>query len=233
MKLFMADGSCTYSTGILDHVPVKVGKFFVPNDFVVMDIEEDESVPIILGRPFLATAGAVIDMRELLMTLDICGEQVVYDFKDSRAGTDPVDMEKRPDLRLPYSRNPEVKRVDLEESCVEEDVYEEAFEVEANEVPSEEEVEQISSALDDLHVEESFVWKHGVLESWHLVGRKVGVGDSSSSEKVENVSSFEGGGKKGVSEPPDIMRMRRGRTLFDWGAFNLEMKERARVEDPP
>jgi hypothetical protein len=57
MKLFMADGSCTYSTGIIDDVPVQVGKFFVPNDFVVMDIEEDDSVPIILGRPFLATAG--------------------------------------------------------------------------------------------------------------------------------------------------------------------------------
>jgi Retrotransposon gag protein len=247
MKLFMADGSCTHSTGILDDVPVQVGKFFVPNDFVVMDIEEDESVPIILGRPFLATAGAVIDMRELLMTLDICGEQVVYDFKDSIAGTNPVDMEKRPDLRLPYSRNPEVKRVDVEESRVEENVYEEAFEVEASEEPSEEEVEQISSALDDLHVEESFVWKHGVLDSWHLVGRKVpnvddakgkGKGSGSKScgdERVEFVGSFEGGSRRSVKMKPPKFRgeIRRGKTLFDWEAFGLEMLGRRKVDYPP
>ena len=77
MKLFMADCSCVYPTGVIDDVPVQVGKFFVPNDFIVMDMEEDDNVPIILGRPFLATAGASIDMRELLLTFEICGEQVV------------------------------------------------------------------------------------------------------------------------------------------------------------
>ena len=40
---------------------VKVKKFYIPADFVVLDIEEEEEVPIILGQPFLATAGTVID----------------------------------------------------------------------------------------------------------------------------------------------------------------------------
>ena len=150
--------------------------------------------------------------------------------------------ENRPNLKLPEIKRPEVKRVDVEgsmkvvsgETCESCGVDEEVVDARAREVPSKEEVEPISSALNDLHVEESFVWKHGVLESWHLVGRKVGVDASASSgEKVGNVSSFEGGGKKDVRKPPDIMRIRRGRTLFDWEAFNLDMKERSRVEDPP
>ena len=73
-----------------------------------------------------------------------------------------------------------------------------------------------------------------------MVGKKVdnvddakGVGTTSSSERVEYVSSFEGGGRKNLRKPPDILRMRRGRTLFDWGAFNLELHERSRVDDPP
>ena len=141
---------------------------------------------------------------------------------------------------------PEVKRVDESldvikeacESCGDEGVVGDVI---ASEVLSHEEVEKISSALDSLNVEENFVWKHGVLKSWHLVGKKVakvddakGVGDASSSgKKVEEVASFGGGGEKEVNKPPDIRRIRRGRTLFDWGAFNLDMKERSRAEDPP
>ena len=81
----------------------------MPNDFIVMDIEEDVNVPIILGRPFLATAGACIDMKEMLLTFDICGEQVVFDFSDPKCGGEEVV-------------GPEVKRVDesldvIEEAC--------------------------------------------------------------------------------------------------------------------
>ncbi|XP_057747297.1 uncharacterized protein LOC130966503 [Arachis stenosperma] len=41
---------------------VKVGEFIFPADFVVLDMEEDANTSIILGRPFLATAGAIIDV---------------------------------------------------------------------------------------------------------------------------------------------------------------------------
>ena len=124
---------------------------------------------------------------------------------------------------------------------------EEACDVEASEVPSEEEVEQISSALEELHVEESFVWKHGVLDSWHLVGKKVpkdeeakGVNKStskktSSGERLEFVGSFEGGSRRGKKMKPPKFRgeIRRGKTLFDWEAFGLEMLERRKVDYPP
>ena len=58
----MADRSITYPRGIVEDVLVKVDKFIFPVDFIVLDIEEDHEVPLILGRPFLATGKAMIDV---------------------------------------------------------------------------------------------------------------------------------------------------------------------------
>ena len=51
----MVDRSMTYPYGIIEDVLVKFDKFIFLIDFVVLEIEEDMKVPIILGRPFLAT----------------------------------------------------------------------------------------------------------------------------------------------------------------------------------
>lgn len=80
MRLFMADGSCVIPTGIIEDVPIQVGKLFVPVDFVVMPIDEDVPVPIILGRPFLATAGALIDVKEGTLTFTIGDDKVHFNF---------------------------------------------------------------------------------------------------------------------------------------------------------
>ena len=53
--LRMADKSMAQPEGILEDVLVKVGKFIFPVDFVIMQMEEDTEVPLLLGRPFLAT----------------------------------------------------------------------------------------------------------------------------------------------------------------------------------
>ena len=50
--------------GVLEDVLIKVGKFIFPVDFVVMDMEEDTQVPLLLGRPFLATGAALIDFKK-------------------------------------------------------------------------------------------------------------------------------------------------------------------------
>src|SRR3954447_5448736 len=50
--------------GRVNNVRIKVNNNLVPVDFVVLDIECNASCPIILGRPFLRTAGAIIDMRD-------------------------------------------------------------------------------------------------------------------------------------------------------------------------
>ena len=55
MTLQMEDRTLAYPDGILEYVMIRVGKFIFPVDFVVIDIEEDKQVPLLLGRPFLAT----------------------------------------------------------------------------------------------------------------------------------------------------------------------------------
>ena len=49
---------------MIDDVLIVVNDNYVPVDFLVMDIDYDPSCPIILGRPFLRTIGAIIDMKE-------------------------------------------------------------------------------------------------------------------------------------------------------------------------
>ncbi|XP_057775122.1 uncharacterized protein LOC130994104 [Salvia miltiorrhiza] len=62
IALQMADRSVTYPRGIVEDVLVKVNEFIFPADFVVLDFEEDKTIPLILGRPFLATGRALIDV---------------------------------------------------------------------------------------------------------------------------------------------------------------------------
>ncbi|GKD51956.1 reverse transcriptase domain-containing protein, partial [Tanacetum coccineum] len=56
----LADRSFQYPVGIVENMLVEVGKFTFPTDFVIFKMEEDNKVPLILGRPFLHTADAVI-----------------------------------------------------------------------------------------------------------------------------------------------------------------------------
>ena len=58
ISLQLADRSYQYPRGVIENVLVKVDKFLFPANFVILDMEEDDKVPIILGRPFLATGKA-------------------------------------------------------------------------------------------------------------------------------------------------------------------------------
>ncbi|XP_074327826.1 uncharacterized protein LOC141665743 [Apium graveolens] len=53
--LQLADRSLAYPRGIVEDVIVKVDTFIFPADFIVLDIEEESEIPLLLGRPFLAT----------------------------------------------------------------------------------------------------------------------------------------------------------------------------------
>nr|GFA00625.1 reverse transcriptase domain-containing protein [Tanacetum cinerariifolium] len=64
MVLELADRTISKPTGIAENVFVKVRKFYFPVDFVVLDFIADPQVPLILGRPFLSTAHAIIDVHE-------------------------------------------------------------------------------------------------------------------------------------------------------------------------
>ncbi|GJU04323.1 reverse transcriptase domain-containing protein [Tanacetum coccineum] len=61
MVLELADRTISKPTGVAENVFVKIGKFYFPTDFVVLDFIVDPRVPLILGRPFLRTAHALID----------------------------------------------------------------------------------------------------------------------------------------------------------------------------
>ncbi|XP_056686044.1 uncharacterized protein [Spinacia oleracea] len=73
MTLQLADRLVKYPIGKVEDVPLRVSKFVIPVDFVVLDIDEDAHVPIILGRPFLATAGAIINVKQGVVTLKRVG----------------------------------------------------------------------------------------------------------------------------------------------------------------
>nr|GEX08341.1 hypothetical protein [Tanacetum cinerariifolium] len=64
MVLKLADRTISKPTGVAENVFVKVGKFYFPVDFVMLDFIADPRVPLILGRPFLSTAHAIIDIHE-------------------------------------------------------------------------------------------------------------------------------------------------------------------------
>ncbi|XP_062118876.1 uncharacterized protein LOC133832566 [Humulus lupulus] len=69
--LQLADRSVKHPRGIIEDVLVKVDKFIFSADFIALDMEEDENVPIILGRPFLATRQALIDVQKGELTLRV------------------------------------------------------------------------------------------------------------------------------------------------------------------
>ena len=77
ITLQMADRSMAQQEGILEDVLVKVGKFIFPMDFFVMQMEEDTQVPLLLGRPFLATGAALIDVQKGELTLRV-GKEAVH-----------------------------------------------------------------------------------------------------------------------------------------------------------
>ncbi|XP_042444073.1 uncharacterized protein LOC122029200 [Zingiber officinale] len=83
MALQLADHSCRYPMGIVEDVPVEVGGCIVPTDFIILDMEEDPKIPIILGRPFLATVGAIINVKSHKLSLEIGKGKIGFDLSNS------------------------------------------------------------------------------------------------------------------------------------------------------
>jgi len=75
MCLQLADQSVRYPIGIIDNILVQMRNFFVPIDFVVLDMKEDMKTPLILGRPFLSTTNAHIDVAAEEIKFHINGKE--------------------------------------------------------------------------------------------------------------------------------------------------------------
>ncbi|KAL5558150.1 hypothetical protein UlMin_034361 [Ulmus minor] len=92
VSLQLVDRSIAHPEGKIEDVLVKVDKFIFPVDFIVLDYEADLEVPIILGRPFLATGRTLIDVQKGELTMRVQDEHVTFNVFQSMKF--PSDMEE-------------------------------------------------------------------------------------------------------------------------------------------
>nr|GEU30911.1 reverse transcriptase domain-containing protein [Tanacetum cinerariifolium] len=83
MTLKLATRTVAYPAGIAKDVLVKVGKFTFPADFVIVDYDVDPRVSLILGRPFLRTARALVDIQGEELTLRVGDEKLVFNVEST------------------------------------------------------------------------------------------------------------------------------------------------------
>ena len=81
MYLQVANQSVRYPIGIAENILVKIWNFFVPVDFVVLNRQEDMKTPLILGRPFLSTTNAHIDVGAGEIKFHINAKEERFAFK--------------------------------------------------------------------------------------------------------------------------------------------------------
>ncbi|GJU26919.1 reverse transcriptase domain-containing protein [Tanacetum coccineum] len=79
----LADRSFQYPIGIAKNMLIEVGKFTFPVDFVILEMEEDSKVPLILGRPFLHTADAVIRVKQRQLNLRVGTERIIFNINST------------------------------------------------------------------------------------------------------------------------------------------------------
>lgn len=90
MTLQFVDHLVKRPYGVVEDVLVKIDKFFFPIDFVVLEMHEDEEIPLILGRPFLETGRCMIDIEEGTMTLKVYDEELKIDVQNTMKYKDDV-----------------------------------------------------------------------------------------------------------------------------------------------
>ncbi|XP_020258937.1 uncharacterized protein LOC109835369 [Asparagus officinalis] len=118
ISLLLVDRSVKRPVGILEDVPIPVGKFYIPVNFVILEIKEDSQIPIILRISFLAIVGTVIDVKNGKLSLNIGGKKVNFDLfsamkflliNDNCCRIDTVDMVVREDFTRYISSDPHEK----------------------------------------------------------------------------------------------------------------------------
>ncbi|XP_016747362.1 uncharacterized protein [Gossypium hirsutum] len=80
VTLQLVDRSYVYPEGKIEDVLVRVDKFIFPAGFIILECEADKEVPIILGRPFLATGGTLIDVQKEYHTVEFVNVVIQEEF---------------------------------------------------------------------------------------------------------------------------------------------------------
>ncbi|GKA19448.1 putative reverse transcriptase domain-containing protein [Tanacetum coccineum] len=83
MCIELVNMTTRFPKGIAENIMVKIDKFIFPADFVILDMEEDHRIPIILGRPILATAHAMIDVFNKKISFEVGDEIITFDLEKS------------------------------------------------------------------------------------------------------------------------------------------------------
>ncbi|GJR88458.1 reverse transcriptase domain-containing protein [Tanacetum coccineum] len=83
MTLELANRSVAYLVGIAEDVFVQVGKFTLPVDFIFVDYDVNPRVPLILGKPFLRTARALVDVHGEELTLRVGDEKLIFNVEST------------------------------------------------------------------------------------------------------------------------------------------------------
>ncbi|XP_075101940.1 uncharacterized protein LOC142177362 [Nicotiana tabacum] len=140
VMLQLADRSYVYPEGVIEDVLLQIGKFIFLTDYVILDYVADELVPIILGRPLLATGDAIIKVREGKMILRVDNEEAAF------------NVYRAIQLHRHYEDLTMISVVELNELAVEprafkEDALEKALML-FNHLELEEEVEEMLHILD-------------------------------------------------------------------------------------
>ncbi|XP_025640214.1 uncharacterized protein [Arachis hypogaea] len=125
MAFQLIDRTFKFPHGVVEDLLLKVGEFIFPVDFVVLDMEEESNASIILGRPFLATAGAIINVQKGDLVLRLHEEKMVFNVfkgmsypKESIGECMMVDtMEKIVQGVLEEEQCEEVMEQDQQASC--------------------------------------------------------------------------------------------------------------------
>lgn len=78
VTLQLADKSLVKLNSIAEDVCVQVSMFIFPIDCMILDMKKDKEVPLILGRPFLATGDAWIGVKDNIIQFNFSGENVVF-----------------------------------------------------------------------------------------------------------------------------------------------------------
>ena len=108
MCLQFADRALCFPKGILKNLCVRVGTLYAPVDFVVIETGTDERAPIILGRPFLNTSGAVIYASATKISFYIKGRKETFSFRNK---TTQIPEQSRHEPRKRTNRRNRNKQV--------------------------------------------------------------------------------------------------------------------------
>jgi len=89
IQLILADRSVRIPHGVLEDLPVKFESIEIPTVLVILEMDEEPKDPLILGRPFLATGGAIIDVKKGKIDLNL-GKEMKMTFDINKAIKKPT-----------------------------------------------------------------------------------------------------------------------------------------------